>query len=273
MKSWLNTGKQKNFMLSSIKQWFSMVLPGLSFLLFLIIWELAVTKSGIEQWILPGPSVILSSLWTARDLVWQHSLQTIYETLLGLGIAFVISVITATVLDLSDWLRKAIYPLLVVSQTIPIIAVAPLFIIWFGYDLAPKVFVVALVCFFPITVNLADGYRMVESDMVRLMLAMGASQGQVFRLVKLPAALPFLFSGLRIAGTYSVMGAVIGEWLGGSKGLGIFIARSSQSFMTDRVFAGIIVIIILSLAICLLIDILARLTIPWYYQRRKATGY
>lgn len=267
MKSSLNIGKPDSLVLLSIKQWVFMALPGLSFLFFLLIWELGVTQSGIEQWILPSPSKIMNSLWLARDMILEHSLQTLYEALLGLGIAFVISVVTATVLDLSDWLRRATYPLLVVSQTIPIIAVAPLFIIWFGYDLAPKVFVVSLVCFFPITVNLADGYRMVDSNMIRLLLAMGASKAQIYRLVKLPAALPFLFSGFRIAGTYCVMGAVIGEWLGGSKGLGIFMSRSSQSFMTDRVFAGIIVIIVFSLTICFLIDILARVTIPWHYRK------
>ncbi|HWI54318.1 MAG TPA: ABC transporter permease, partial [Desulfobacteria bacterium] len=157
-------------------------------------------------------------------------------------------------------------PLLVISQTIPIIAVAPLFIIWLGYGMAPKVVVVSLVCFFPITINLADGLRMVDRDMIKLMHSMGATEFQVFRLVKLPAALPFFFSGLRIAGTYSIMGAVIGEWLGADKGLGILMTRSSQSFLTDRVFATIMVIVILSLAIYFLVEGIARVLIPWHYQ-------
>ncbi|MHB9096134.1 MAG: ABC transporter permease [Eubacteriales bacterium] len=270
MKNWLNTGNRSKYSQRIFKPWLSAVLPGLSLFLFLVIWELAVRQAKIERWILPGPSVILQSLWQSRDLFWQHGLQTLFETVLGFGIAFVIAVVTATVIDLSEWLRKTIYPLLVISQTIPIIAVAPLFIIWFGYGLAPKVIVVALVCFFPITVNLTDGYRMVDRDMIHLMSAMGASRSQLFRLVKLPAALPFLFSGLRIAGTYSVMGAVIGEWLGGSLGLGILMARSSQSFLTDRVFAAILVIVVLSLAICFLIDGLARLVIPWHYRQEEA---
>lgn len=245
----------------------SLLLPGLVILLVLIFWEIGVRQTEIEKWILPGPTDIFRSFWQARVLIWDHSLQTLAESVMGFGIAVVIAVLLATVIDFSDWLRKALYPLLVISQAIPILAVAPLFIIWFGYGLAPKVVVTALVCFFPVTVNLADGFRLVDRDMLNLMSAMGASRSQIFLKVKLPAALPFFFSGLRIAGTYSVMGAVIGEWLGASKGLGIFMARSSQSFMTDRVFAAIAVIVTLSLGICFLIDCLARIVIPWHYQK------
>lgn len=252
-----------------LEQWLSVLLPGTVLFLLLVIWELVVSKAKIEKWILPGPRDIFVSFWQSRDLIWQHSLPTLLETAAGFGIAVVTAVVTATLIDYSKWLRKAIYPLLVISQTIPIIAIAPLFIIWFGYGLAPKIVIVALVCYFPITVNLADGYRMVDRDIIHLMSALGADRGQILRMVKLPAALPFLFSGLRIAGTYSVMGAVIGEWLGASRGLGILMTRSSQSFMTDRVFATIMVITVLSLAITFLIDVLARLVIPWHYRQEE----
>ncbi len=250
-------------------RWLSMLLPGTVIILLLAAWETAVDRGGIEKWILPSPTTVLKAFWQARDLIWQHSLYTVAETAAGFGIAIVLAVVTATLMDLSDWLKKTVYPLLVISQTIPIIAVAPLFIIWFGYGLAPKIMVVALVCFFPITVNLADGYRLVDNDMIRLMSAMGANKYQIFRLVKLPAALPFFFSGLRIAGTYSVMGAVIGEWLGASQGLGVLMTRSAHSFLTERVFAVIMVIIILSLAFCFLIDMLARLVMPWFYREQE----
>lgn len=146
---------------------------------------------------------------------------------------------------------------------------APLFIIWFGFGTLPKVVVVTLVCFFPVAVNLVDGYKNVDEDMIHLMAAMGATKGQIFRKVKFPASLPFLFSGLRIAGTYSVMGAVIGEWLGATEGLGILMTRSSQSFLTDRVFAVIMVITLLSLGIFAIIEVLARVLMPWHYQREK----
>lgn len=260
MKKSLNTGNK----------WLSYLLPGLVLLFLLVLWEFVVREANIEKWILPSPTAILKSFWPARELIWQHSLQTLFEAIIGFGLAVLIGIIIATLIESSQWLRKALYPLLVISQTIPIIAMAPLLIIWFGYGLAPKVIVVALVCFFPITVNLADGYRMVDQDMIHLMSAMGASKSQIFRMVKLPAALPFFFSGLRIAGTYSIMGAVIGEWLGASKGLGILLTRSSQSFLTDRVFATIMVIIILSLVVAAFIEGLARVVMPWYYRQRES---
>ncbi|ABO51707.1 binding-protein-dependent transport systems inner membrane component [Desulforamulus reducens MI-1] len=246
-------------------------LPGLTLFMLLVLWELGVKVSKVEAWILPGPSQIVTSLWQVRELLWQHGVQTIYETFLGFSLAIIVGIALATVIDWSETLRKAIYPLLIISQTIPIIAVAPLLIIWFGYGLLPKILVVALVCFFPITINLADGYRLVDREMIRLMSAMGAGPGRIFTMVKLPAALPFFFSGLRIAGTYSVMGAVIGEWLGASKGLGIFMTRSSQSYLTDRVFAAIILITCLSLLIFLIIEGAARLIMPWYYRQRETS--
>lgn len=238
-------------------------------LLLLIGWEIGVQVSNVQAWILPGPLQVFRSLWEARELIWQHSLQTLYETLWGFVIAILLGVTIATLMDMFSYLRKAVYPLLVISQTIPIIAIAPLFFIWFGFGITPKIVVVALVCFFPITVNLIDGYRLVDQDMIRLLTSMGAGRGQIFRMVKLPAALPFFFSGLRIAGTYSVMGAVIGEWLGASKGLGILMTRSSQSFMTDRVFATIFVISFLSLVIFGFIEMLGRIIMPWNQQRER----
>lgn len=259
----------KNWRSIARGNWSTFLLPGFTLLAILITWETVVRVAAIEKWLLPAPSVILQALWSAKELIWQHSVQTMQETLLGLALAVVVGVALATAIDWCEGLKKAVYPLIIASQTIPIIAVAPLLIIWFGYGLLPKVLVVALVCFFPITVNLTDGYRLVEPDMLRLMSAMGASKGQIFYLVKLPAALPFFFSGLRIAGTYSVMGAVIGEWLGASRGLGIFMTRSSQSFLTERVFAAIIVITLLSLTIFLLVEGLARLMMPWHYQQKR----
>lgn len=267
MKNSSNTGRSLSFLKFDRESYLSVGLPALVIGLLLVLWEAAVRYWSVEKWILPGPLLIMKSLWISRSLIWQHSLQTIMETALGFGISVVIAVLTATLADMSVLIRKTIYPLLVISQTVPIIAVAPLFIIWFGYGIAPKVVVVALVCFFPLTINLADGYRMVDKDMIRLMSSMGASKFQIFRLVKLPAALPFLFSGLRIAGTYSVMGAVIGEWLGADKGLGILMTRSSQSFLTDRVFATILVIIFLSLAVYFALEIAGRIIIPWHYRK------
>lgn len=253
----------------SVKERLTGFVPGLFLLVLLVLWEISVSLSKIEAWILPAPSAIFQSLWKIRGLLWTHSLQTLYEAMMGLLLAIFLGIGIAILIDRSYWVKRALYPLLVISQTIPIIAIAPLFLIWFGYGLVPKVVVVTLVCFFPIAVNLVDGFSMVDKDMIRLITSMGASPMQVFRKVKLPSALPFFFSGLRISGTYSVMGAVIGEWLGASRGLGILMTRSSQSFMTDRVFATILIITFLSLMIFTSIELLARYSMPWYYSRKK----
>lgn len=158
--------------------------------------------------------------------------------------------------------------MLVISQTIPYFAVAPLLIIWLGYGILPKVLIVALVCFFPITINLADGFRNTDPDMIKLLSSMGASRRQIFFKVKVPATLPSFFTGMRIGGTYAVLGAVIAEWLGGDRGLGILLTRSMNSYLTDRMFASIIVITVLSLTFYGLIELSARLLMPW--KRRKS---
>ncbi|USK33047.1 ABC transporter permease [Bacillus sp. F19] len=252
-----------------VKTLSGIALPGIVLLSFLFLWELAVIVSKVEEWILPRPTHIFITLAEMRGTIGGHIVQTLSEAVLGLLIAVTAGVLIAILIDMSDWIRKAVEPLLVLSQTIPIIALAPLLIIWFGFGIFPKVIVVALVCFFPIAINLSDGFRLIDRDMVKLMRTLGASRRQMFLKLKLPAATPFFFSGLKIAGTYSVMGAVIGEWLGASKGLGILLTRSSQSFQTDKVFATIVLIVGLSLIIFALIEILARIMMPWKYKQQK----
>jgi ABC-type nitrate/sulfonate/bicarbonate transport system permease component len=175
----------------------------------------------------------------------------------------------ALTLDFSSWLRRALYPLLVVSQTIPIMALAPLLIIWFGYGVLPKVIVVFLVCFFPIAINTADGLTGADPEMVALLRSMGASRWQIFKKVRLPGAMPPFFTGLKVAITYSVVGAIIGEWVGASRGLGIFMLRASNSFRTARVFAAITVTALLSVSLFGLVVILERLALPWYFTSAR----
>ncbi|MFY4775318.1 ABC transporter permease [Metabacillus sp. RGM 3146] len=270
MKSLKNTALKPSASIADVlKRLIETALPGIAILLLLLFWELAVRFSGIDKWILPAPTEVIKALFTMSSTLPSHIIQTVSEAILGLVISIVAGVLFGTIIDLSDWIRKAIYPLLIISQTIPIIALAPLFIIWFGFGLLPKVLVVALVCFFPIAINLADGYRLVDRDMLKLMKTFGATKRQTFLKVKFPSALPFFFSGLKIAGTYSVMGAVIGEWLGSDRGLGIVLTRSSQSFLTEKVFATILIIVLLSLAVFALIEILARICMPWRYEQQK----
>ncbi|MGG4489805.1 ABC transporter permease [Metabacillus idriensis] len=255
---------------NTVKALLEAALPGIVLLSFLFLWELAVIVTEVEKWILPRPTDIFVTLAEMRGMIGVHILQTLAEAVLGLLIAIAAGVFIAILIDMSQLVRKSVEPLLVLSQTIPIIALAPLLIIWFGFGIFPKVIVVALVCFFPIAINLSDGFRLVDRDMLKLMRTLGASRRQMFVKLKLPAATPFFFSGLKIAGTYSVMGAVIGEWLGASKGLGILLTRSSQSFLTEKVFATIILIVGLSLIIYALIEILARIMMPWKYKQKHS---
>lgn len=233
----------------------------------LIFWELGVKYFHIEKFILPAPSQIVQAIINTYPLLIEHSQQTVMEALLGFVLAVLGGIILATLIGLLPNIKRIIYPFIVFSQTIPIMAVAPLFIIWFGYEMLPKVIIVVLVCFFPITVNLIEGIDDVDQDMVKLLLAMGASRWKIFKSVQFPNAMPAFFAGLKISAAYSIMGAVIGEWLGASKGLGVYMTRSMHSFLTDRVFAAIVVISVLSLSLFLLVEILGRLLMPWYYQK------
>ncbi len=245
------------------------VSPLLLLLLLLLGWQMAVWVWRIPKWLLPSPWQIVTAAAEARTMMGPHVWQTLQETWLGLVLALAAGLTLAMAIDLSAFLRRALYPLLVASQTVPIMAIAPLLIIWFGYGILPKVIVVALVCFFPIAVSTADGLQAADPDLIALLRAIGASKRQIFTKVRLPGALPSFFSGLKIAITYSVIGAIIGEWVGASRGLGIFMIRSSNSFLTDRVFAAIAVTSLISIAMFLAVVALERLLLPWYYASRE----
>jgi ABC-type nitrate/sulfonate/bicarbonate transport system permease component len=179
--------------------------------------------------------------------------------------AILLGLFLAILLDISTWIRRAVYPLLVTSQTIPMIALAPLLLIWFGFSLEPKVIVVTLYCFFPIAVACADGLLGTDPDLVRLMRSMRASRWQILWLVRLPGAMPSFFSGLRIAATYSVTGAIFGEYVGAYQGLGIYMETAAHSFAIVLVFAAILVTAVLSLLLFGLVALIERIALPWYH--------
>ncbi len=238
--------------------------PLLFIFLLLMLWEVIVRWAEVPDWLLPGPIQVLQTFVETLPLMLQHSRSTMLECLVGFAAAILFAFIIALVMDELPMVKKALYPLLVTSQTVPIVSVAPLFIIWFGYGILPKILVVVLVCFFPIVISLLGGLAAVDQDYLKLFRSMGASKMTIFRMVKLPLALPSFFSGLKISATYSVMGAVIGEWLGAKEGLGNYLTLSQRSFMVDRVFAGILAITILSLALFAVVVIVERLVIPWH---------
>ena len=238
-------------------------------LVVLFSWQLVVDKLHLPLWLLPSPAKIAGAFWSTRSVLWGHAWTTIVETTSGFLLAVVLGIAAAVAMALFPPFKRLFYPYLVISQTIPLIAVAPLLIAWLGYDLLPKIVTVILVCFFPIAVNLLEGLESAEIDLLNLLRSMGASRWKIFTVVQWPQAMPSLFAGLKIAATYSVMGAIIGEWLGASSGLGVYLTRSAHSFLTDRVFAAIVAITLLSLVYFGLIALLARISLPWAYTKNN----
>jgi ABC-type nitrate/sulfonate/bicarbonate transport system permease component len=233
------------------------------------VWQLAAVGLAVPKWLLPSPvDIVRAGASTWRLLAW-HGAQTALETALGIVLAVTAGCGLAVAIDLSPTLRRTLYPVLVASQTVPIMALAPLLTIWFGYGAASKAVVVGLVCFFPIAVATADGLRAADPDLLGLLRSMGATRRQIFLKVRLPGALPGFFSGLKIAITYSVVGAIIGEWVGAARGLGVYMIRATNSYLTDRVFAAILVTSLLSIALFLLVGALERLALPWYYTAAR----
>lgn len=231
----------------------------------LALWELAVRSGQVSEYFLPTPTSIAQALGDNWNILMVNTLQTLLETVIGMAVATLLGLVLAIMLDISPWVRRAIYPLLVISQTIPIVALAPLLLIWFGFDIGPKVIVVALYCFFPVAVACADGLASAEPEMLHLMGSMRASRWQTLWLVRLPGAMPSFFSGLRIAATYSVTGAIVGEYVGAYQGLGIYMVTSANSHAIVLVFAAIVITAVLSLCLFGLVSLLERIALPWYH--------
>jgi ABC-type nitrate/sulfonate/bicarbonate transport system permease component len=245
------------------------IIPAVFFALLLIVWQLSVDMGGISRTLLPSPTDIGSTLIKILPDVQNHLLVTMTEAFAGFFLSIILALVLAILMDSVKLIKKAIYPILVVSQTVPLIVLAPLFVMWFGYGMLPKIIVVILVCFFPILISLLDGLSSVDKDTINLLKSMKASRLQIFRLVKFPGAMVSFFSGLRIAATYSIMGAVIGEWMGGRAGLGIYMTRVKHSFAYDKTFAAIVVIVILSMLVFYAVKLLQKLIMPWSIEIEK----
>ncbi len=239
-------------------------IPSLALLSALIlIWEVWCRVGEISKTILPAPSDIMSALFSYRGIIAVHTVQTLEETFVGLFFAALLGVSVAFALYLFPRARTAVYPMLVLSQTIPMIALAPLLLIWFGFDLLPKVIIVVLYCFFPISVALTDALSGAQEDHVELLKSMKASQLQILRYVRLPAALPAFFSGLRISVTYAITGAIVGEYVGAYRGLGVFMQTSANSHAIALVFAALVVVAIVTMLLLALVSTAENIFVPW----------
>ena len=240
-----------------------------AFLAILVLWYAASTTGIIPNYMLPSPIDVVKALIGDRDLIWMHATITLQEAFYGLCIGITLAFLMATLMDHFLTLNRAFYPLMIVTQTIPTIAIAPVLVLWMGFGMAPKITLVVITTFFPITVGLLDGYKSVDKDSLDLMRSMGSSTLQTFIHVKFPAALPSFFSGLKISASYAVVGAVISEWLGGFEGLGVYMTRVKKAYAFDKMFAVIIFIVIISLLLMALVNLIGSLAMPWIKVSRK----
>lgn len=229
----------------------------------LALWEVYVLLSGISPLVLPAPSRVAEQIVQNRVLLWQNLVPTLRATLLGFAVSIGTAVALSVLLDFVPRLRRALFPIFVVSQTLPLVAIAPLMVLWFGFDLTPKILLVALVTFFPMLIALVDGYASTEPEIEALLRSMGATRAGVFRRARLPSAMPYFFAGLRISITYAVVAAIFAEYAGARAGIGIVILNAKNSFRPDLMLAAVIVSSTLTLVLFGLVVGLQRLALRW----------
>lgn len=235
----------------------------------LIMWQLLCITGLVPSYMLPSPSDVIKAFVSELPLLLENSVITLQEAFIGLVLGVSVGFFAAVLMDTFDILYKAFYPLLIITQTIPSVAVAPLLVLWFGYEMTPKIVLIVISTFFPVTVGLLDGFRSADKDAIGLLRSMGANRLQIFRYIKFPSALPQLFSGLRIAAAYSVVGAVISEWLGGFGGLGVYMTRVRKAFAFDKMFAVIFLISAISLALMALVGFAEKKCMPYRNTNKK----
>jgi len=249
-----------------MKRW---ALPGLVLAALIGLWQVAASSGalasvlGLEDFLVPSPAEIASALWENRSLLAENAWVTLQEILLGFLCGLAAGLGFAVLLRLSNTLRRAFYPLMVASQAIPILVIAPILLVWFGFGIGPKLAVVALICFFPIAVNAADGLRSVDPEATKMMRTLDASRWQVLWRVEAPTALPFVFSGARIAATFAPIAAIFGEWVGADSGLGVLIRLDSAQLETARMFAAAAVLTAIALGLFGLLALAERRIVTW----------
>lgn len=224
------------------------LVPLMLFAVILGIWEMVVQVWDIPLYVLPAPSAVLRAVFSEWENLVHHGSVTVMEAIFGMVIALSLALVLGVLMDMFPLVKRAVYPLLVVTQTVPMIVLAPILIIYMGFGMAPKILTVVLMCFFPVAVSFTDGMEQLNPGYVNLVRSYGAKGFSVYRLVKIPAAVPSLISGLKVAATYSISGAVVGEWIGAQEGLGYYLIRVKNNYMLDKVFACVLVIVLLSLA-------------------------
>lgn len=229
----------------------------------LVIWQIICSLGLVESFLLPSPIQVVKALVAEFPLLMEHAVVTLSEAFLGLAAGILLGFAVAVLMDHYDPLYKAFYPLIVLTQTVPTVAIAPLLVLWFGYEMAPKVILIIITTFFPIAVGLLNGFKAADRDSIDLLRAMGANRLQVFLHIKLPGAISQFFAGLRISTSYAVVGAVISEWLGGFKGLGVYMTLVKKAYAFDKMFAVIFLISFISLLLMKCVDFAQKKCMPW----------
>lgn len=237
-----------------------------------LLWQFLVAWFKVPTYILPLPTQVANTLWTDRADLWDATLVTTFEVLAGFILAVLISVPVAMLIVSFKWFETVVYPFLVLLQTVPKIALAPLFVVWFGFGIVPKVLVTFLICFFPILLDTMTGLRSSNPDMASMVRSMGGGRWSIFTKVRLPAALPHLFSGLKVAITLAVVGAVVGEFVGATQGLGYLLLRANANLDTPLLFAAIVILTVLGLIVYYAVSLIERLSIPWHVSQRSETA-
>ena len=231
--------------------------------LLVALWQGICSAGLVKEFMLPSPGRVISALVSEFPVLLMHSRTTLTEAAIGLGLSLAAAFVFAVLMDRFVFLYKAGYPVAVLTQTVPTVAIAPLLVLWFGYGIAPKIVLIFVTCFFPMLIALLGGFKAADPGVMRLYRSMGAGYARVLWDVKIPYALDSFFSGLRISVSYSVVGAVISEWLGGNGGLGVYMTRVRKSFAFDKMFAVIIMISVISLILIKLVDVIHAAAMPW----------
>lgn len=246
------------------------LVPVVAVLVLLGAWELYVQASGVSSLVLPSPVDVLRALVNDRGTIWHNLKPTAAEILLGIALSAIVGFLTAVALHFSGIVRHGLYPLLIASQAVPIVILAPLLVLWLGFGLLPKLVVIALVCFFPIVVTTLSGLEAVDPDLIKLLRTFGSGRWQTFWRVELPAALPGLFTGARLAAVLSVIGAVFAEWAGASDGLGYLLNVTIANLETAEAFATVFVLAAFAILLFLLLTLAERRALPWVHRLKSS---